>query len=126
IPKNPLAGIEKPAPTSRGAEALLGTNAQEIEAAHQRIMTTVRAHWRPFIQALKDTGARPGELAAATAADFDEALGAFVFRKEMSRRSDRFAHKTARHRDRVIVLTGPTQEAVKELVRVYPEGPLFR
>jgi integrase len=126
IPKNPLAGIEKPAPISRGAEALLGTNAQEIEAAHQRIIAACRPHWRPFIQALKDTGARPGELAAATAADFDEKFGAFVFRKEMTRRSDRFAHKTSRHKDRVIYLVEPTLSVVKELVKRHPTGHLFR
>jgi integrase len=126
IPKNPLAGIEKPPATSRGAEALLGTNAQEIEATHQKIMTTVRAHWRPFIQALKDTGSRPGELAAATAADFDAKLGAFVFRKEMTRRSDRFAHKTSKHKDRVIFLPEPTLSTVKALMKQYPTGQLFR
>ncbi len=126
IAKNPLMGLEKPAPTSRGAEALLGTNAAEIEAAHEQIMAASRAHWKPFIQALKDTGARPGELAAATAADFDAKLGAFVFRKEMTRRSDRFAHKTSRHKDRVIYLSGPTLETVKELVKRYPTGQLFR
>src|SRR5262249_51435272 len=68
IPNNPLDGIEKPGAASRGAEALLGTNAEEIEATHQRILAGCRPHWRPFIQALKDTGARPSELGAATAA----------------------------------------------------------
>lgn len=63
---------------------------------------------------------------AATAAQFDEKLGALVFRKEMSRRSDRFAHKTAKHRDRIVTLTGQTLATVKELVNLYPTGPLFR
>ncbi|HYH63312.1 MAG TPA: tyrosine-type recombinase/integrase [Urbifossiella sp.] len=126
LPENPLAGIEKPGSVSRGAEALLGTNAAEIEAAHARILSVSRAHWHPFIQALKETGARPGELGAATAADFDEKIGGFVFRKEMSRRSDRFAHKNAKHRDRVIMLTGKTLATVKELVALHPTGPLFR
>src|SRR5262249_46400351 len=58
--------------------------------------------------------------------DFDERLGAFVFRKEMSRRSDRFAHKTSKHCDRVIYLTGATLETVKELAKRYPTGQLFR
>src|SRR5262249_11763787 len=69
---------------------------------------------------------RPSELGAATAADFDEKLGAIVFRKEMSRRSDRFSHKTARHKDRLIFLSGPTLETVKELAKRYPTGVLFR
>jgi len=91
IAENSLAKIEKPGAASRGAESLLGTNATEIEATHARILAVFPPHWKPFLQALKDTGARPSELCAATAADFDEKLGAFVFRKEMSRRSDRFA-----------------------------------
>ena len=92
----------------------------------EHMETVPRPHRRPFIQALKDTGARPGELAAATAADFDEKLGAFVFRKEMTRRSDRFAHKTSKNKDRVIFLSGKTLEAFKELVKQYPTGQLFR
>lgn len=123
---NPLDRIAKPGAVSRGADALLGTNAEEIEATHARILAVARPHWHPFLQALKDTGARPGELCAATAADFDPKIGAFVFRKEMSRRNDRFAHKNAKHKDRVIMLTGKTLETVKELVGLYPDGKLFR
>lgn len=44
----------------------------------------------------------------------------------MSRRSDRFSHKSARHKDRVVMLTGGTLAAVKDLVKAHPEGPLFR
>ncbi len=126
IDENPLDKISKPSAVSRGADALLGTNTAEIEAMHARIMGVSRPHWRPFIQALKDTGARPGELCAATATDFDEKLGAFVFRKEMSRRSGDFAHKNAKHKDRVIMLTGQTLATVKELVTLFPTGKVFR
>jgi integrase len=126
ISKNPLSGIDKPGAASRGAEALLGSNAEEIEAAHAQIMKASRPHWHPFIQALKDTGARPGELAAATAADFKPHMGAFVFHKDSTRRADQFAHKTAKRKDRVIFLPEPTLTAVKELVAKYPSGPLFR
>jgi integrase len=124
--ENPLDRIAKPGAASRGADALLGETAAEVEATHQRILAASSPHWKSLLQALRDTGARPGELIAATAADFDAKIGAFVFRKEMSRRSDRFAHKTSRHRDRVIMLTGPTLETVKELAGRRPEGPLFR
>lgn len=126
IPENPLHRIFKPSAVSRGAEALLGTTAEEIEATHARILAALPSHWPPFVQALKDTGARPGELGAASAKDFDDKLGAFIFRKEMSRRNDQFSHKTSKYRDRVIVLTEPTLSTVRELVTLYPEGPLFR
>lgn len=127
IPKNPVAGVETPAASSRGTDALVGQNAEEIETNHRRILDAALPAYRPFIQALKDTGARPGELVAATAADFDADLGGFIFKKEGSRQKERFSHKTAgKGKDRVIFLTGPTLEEVKRLLAVYPEGPLFR
>jgi integrase len=89
-------------------------------------MAVSRAHWRPFIQALKDTGARPGEIAGATAADFKPDMGAFVFHKESNRRRGQFSHKTSKSKDRVIFLSGPTLTNVKELVEKYPTGSLFR
>ena len=90
------------------------------------ILAAVPASYRPFIQALKDTGSRPGELCAVTAADFKPSIGAFVFHKESTRRGEQFSHKTARKKDRAIFLSGPTLELVKELVVNYPSGPLFR
>ncbi|MCE9565744.1 MAG: site-specific integrase [Planctomycetes bacterium] len=127
IPKNPVADVEKPGSNSRGADALMGNTSDEIEANHQRVLGASPADYRPFIQALKDTGARPGEIAAATAADFDEELGAFVFKKEGSRRKERFSHKNAtKGKDRVIMLSGPTLETVKELVKKHPTGQVFR
>jgi integrase len=126
IARNPLAGIEKPSPASRGAESLIGNTTEEIEANHQRILAASPAAYRPLLQALKDTGARPGEIAAATAADFNAELGAFNFHKEMTRRGERFSHKTAKRKDRVIFLRGETLRHVHELVQRYPNGPLFR
>lgn len=126
IAKNPLTGIEKPGASSRGAESLVGNDKEEAEANHGKILAAVPPSYRPFIQALKDTGARPGELAAATAEDFNPSLGAFVFHKEMTRRSEQFAHKTAKKKDRVIFLSGPTLDHVKELVAKHASGPLFR
>jgi len=126
IQKNPLVGIEKPTPSSRVPESLIGHNADQIEKNHKRILDASPLSYRPFIQALKDTGARPGEIAAATAADFEPSMGAFVFQKEATRRGERFSHKTAKGRDRVIFLSGETLEHVKNLVKQFPIGPLFR
>src|SRR5262249_16729436 len=58
IRENPLEGIDKEPPTSRGTEALIGNTAEEIEANHKRILEASPAPYHPFIQALKDTGAR--------------------------------------------------------------------
>jgi integrase len=89
-------------------------------------MSVSRPHWHPFLQALKDTGARPGEIAGATAEDFKLEMGAFVFHKESNRRRGQFSHKTSKTKDRVIFLCEPTLSNVKELVAKYPTGPLFR
>ncbi len=126
ITENPLTGIEKEPPSSRGAEALIGSNPDEVEASHKTIMEKALPHYRPLIQALKDTGARPGELIAARAADFREDIGAFVFQKQMTRRREQFAHKTSKRKDRTIFLAGETLETVKRLVKEQPTGPLFR
>jgi len=68
-----------------------------------------------------------GELSYVAGAEIPKRYpGAFVFHKEVSREGDRFSHKTAKVKDRVIFLTGPTLEAVKQLVQRYPTGPLFR
>lgn len=126
IPKNPLTGIEKEPSSSRGAESLIGNDTAEIEATHRKILAAALPHYRPLIQALKDTGARPGELIAARATDFRPEIGAFVFHKESTRRREQFAHKTAKKKDRTIFLTGETLSTVKELVQRFPAGPLFR
>jgi integrase len=127
IPKNPLIGIEMPTATSRGEDALVGNTAEEIDANHQRILAASKPWLKPFIQALKDTGARPGEIAAASAEHFKADADAFVFRKATRARSEKFQHKTAgKGKERVIFLTGETLETVRELVQKHPTGPLFR
>ena len=126
IAENPLEGIDKEPSTSRGTEALIGNTPEEIEANHKRILEASPASYHAFLQALEDTGARPGELMAATAADFEPEAGAFIFQKEATRKRDQFSHKTAKKKDRVIFLTGPTLETVKDLVKLYPTDPLFR
>lgn len=108
---------------SRGAGPLVGSNAQEIEENHRRALAAPSSY-RPFVQALKDAGARPGEIAAAD--DFRPETGALVFHKESTRRREPFAHKTAKRKDRVIFLAGETLDRVRSLAEKYPTGPLFR
>lgn len=127
ISRNPLVGIDTPPADSRGQDALVGENAAEIEANHKRILAHAPRGYREFFQVLKDTGARPGEIAAATAKDFNAEAGAFIFPKQIRRRNDRFAHKNAKKgKDRIIFLAGKSLEIVKRLVLQMPTGTLFR
>lgn len=105
VTDNPLDGIERDPSISRGADALIGCNAAEVGANHQKILAASPPPDGPFLQSLEDTGTRPGELTRATAADFKPAMGAFVFQKEATRTRDQFAHKAAKKKDRVIFLS---------------------
>jgi integrase len=123
----PLVGLKKPKSRSRGREALIGRTPAERAANHQRILAAATKPFRPFIIVLEATGCRPGELAAATAADFNAELGAIVYHADSNRLEHEFRHKTAGHnKDRMIFLVGESLEIVKELVRRHQTGPLFR
>jgi site-specific recombinase XerD len=74
--------------------------------------------FREFVQALLDTGARPGEVARVTAADADLDRGMWVLEKHKS------AKKTKK--PRVIYLTPAMVELTRRLMAEHPEGPLFR
>ncbi len=111
ISKNPLAEMEKPSPISRGGEQLL------TEEGHQKLLSAAAPFFRDFLIALNETGARPGEVANVTAADFHAGPGAWVLKD----------HKTAwAGKDRVIYLTPTLVEIVKRLSARSPEGPIFR
>jgi integrase len=73
---------------------------------------------RAFVEALGLTGARAGEVASVTAADFDCAAGTWTLRE----------HKTARAtgRPRVIYLPPAVVERCKVLAAERPAGPLYR
>jgi integrase len=127
VPKNPLKGMEQPSPRSRGREALIGRNPEERHANHLRILDAATPAFRPFIVCLEATGCRPGELANATAADFDADLGAIVYHADDNRLEHEFRHKTAgKGRDRVIFLSGEALDIVKGLAKKHHAGPLFR
>lgn len=71
-----------------------------------------------FITALEETGCRPGEVAAVTAADADLKMGVWVLHH----------HKTAKKtgRPRVVYLTPKLMDLTARLIAKYPTGPLFR
>lgn len=127
LQKNPIAGLTAATIRSRGREYLIGQTPAERVANHQRILRACSRHVRPLIVCLEATGARPGELVAATVKDFDVTLGAIVYHAEQTLSDDEFRHKTARHgKERIIVLTGEARSIVENLCRKYKRGPIFR
>jgi integrase len=122
---NPLEGIELPPCRSRGRECVL------TPEQHETILAATNNHYnadfRDFIIALENTGARPGEIAAATAADFSAADGAIVYHGRTRLMRNEHQHKTSgKDKERVILLTGEALEMVKKLARRHREGPLLR
>lgn len=121
ITVNPLDGMERPAVRSRSRECVL------TPAQHQRIVGACRATTlRNLIAALENTGARPGELVGATAADWRDDLGAIVYHRDDTRMAHEFKHKTSAQKDRTIYFTGDALAMVRELVGQNPTGRIFR
>jgi integrase/recombinase XerC len=120
IPHNPLKGVETPAPRSRSRECLV------TPEEHARMLALATVHLRPLLVCLENTGARPGELISATAADWNGELGALVYYPDTTRAAGEFGHKTSKKKERVILFTGEALDAVRKLVAARPTGALFR
>jgi integrase len=69
IATNPIAGVKRPPKTSRGASTLL------TPSEHCRLLDHASPHLNLFLRVLYATGARPGEVAAITAENFDAEAG---------------------------------------------------
>jgi integrase len=127
ITKNPLTGMEQPDARSRGRHALTGKTPAERRANHRRILEVATPAFRPFVVCLEATGARPGELANAAAADFDAELGAIVYHADDKRLENEFSHKTgSKGKDRIIFFTGDALTIILALAEKHSTGPLFR
>jgi integrase len=127
IPFNPLGRLRRPSARSRGRDALLGATPEERAATHALILATVPVSLRPLCIVLEATGCRPGELCAATAADFDRAEGSLRFRSVVHARPGDTSHKTAaKEKERIIVLQGEALSIVAALAVEVPSGKLFR
>jgi integrase len=111
LSRNPIAKLKKPRARSRGGDQLLDA------AGHEKLMKAAHPRLKDFLQALHDTGARPGEITRITSTDFNPEIGAWVL-------SD---HKTQRFgRKRVIYLTPSLVDLTKRLATKHTDGPLFR
>jgi integrase len=121
ISANPVWGLEKPSPRSRGGECHV------TQVMHQRALAAAREDFRQLLIVCEATGCRPSELFNAEARHFDEKVGAIVYRGQAHLAEGEVSHKTSnKDRDRIIFLTGSALELVKKLAVLYPEGRLFR
>jgi integrase len=120
ISRNPIKGAERPAARSRGAECIITPD------EHRHLLAKMSPRIGQVLTILENTGARPGEILHAEAKDFDTELGAFVYHGQVNEDGE-WSHKTSRKgRARVIFLSGEALALVRELVKQYPAGPLFR
>ena len=119
----------RPIMLAKGAE-----NEQTLKEAHVKLGALVPelGIWEPFavlLRLLEHTGCRPGELYNATADDWDEALGGFVFPADAEpEKQEGFTHKTARKgKDRVVFVSDPDLRVIVAFFRKkYPAGPILR
>ena len=111
IDTNPVKLVEKPQAKTR-TEIITEAQAQQIVDA---IPST--DPFRLFILAIWDTGARPSEVRAVTAADVDWQNNRWKLTVHKSDRSGR---------PRMIYLTPRVAEFCKSLCQRYPKGPIFR
>jgi integrase len=111
IATSPLRHIRKPPKGSRGAKALIP------EADHKRLLEAAWPSFRPFLQLLWLTGARPSEIAGLTAADVDLVQGVAILAE----------HKTAHlGKSRIIFLCAEAVAILREQAERYGSGYLFR
>jgi len=82
-----------------------------------------------LLRLLHHTGARPGELLNATAADWNGQLGAFVYpATDEPEKEEGFTRKTARKgKDRTIFVSDPElKQIIVRLCQKYPSGSILR
>jgi integrase len=109
---NPIQGLKKPPQRSRGAAAVISPE------DHARLMEAATPSLRDVLFALRESGARPGEVCGVRAADFHAEQGVWILEQ----------HKTADKtgKPRVIFLTPALIALCRTLAERYPTGPLFR
>jgi integrase len=118
ITVNPFRGVKQAARQSRGKEAYL--TAEQI----QRILEDVSPDVRDYVVVLRETGARPSEIAHARGSDYSQDLQALVY--PWQGRDDGYTHKTHHHgKDRTIMLTGEALRIIEQRIAKYGKSYLF-
>lgn len=110
LSESPLRNVKRPPKKRR--------NRVMSEAEREFVMKTIRdEQFREYVFALLDTGARPGEVMAVTADHVSRDGTKWTFEE----------HKTDGHGEaRVVYLSPAMQDLTAKLIKLYPEGPLFR
>jgi len=110
IDRNVLRHLRKPPKASRGAKALVSAD------DHARLVAYASPLFRPFLELLWLTGARPGEVAGLKAEDIDFVQAVAVLTH----------HKTAHlGKSRTIFLSPEAIAVLRERIAIHPEGLLF-
>jgi site-specific recombinase XerD len=111
LKENPLRGLKKP-PASRRERILTAEEWEQLFAA------VVDQEFKDFLLALRETGARPGEIRRVTADDVNLELGVWVLEHHKTRKKTGLP--------RVVYLTPVMLELCKRLCERWPTGPIFR
>jgi integrase len=111
IPTNPLSEVKIPSKTSRGMLVLVSSE------EHAKLLSLASPTFALVLTVLYATGARPGEVAAISAENFDPDLGIVRLRE----------HKMAyKGKQRTLYLSPEVVALLKKLAKAHPHGPLLR
>lgn len=124
IKTDPIAGrVDLPQPVLRGREARMSEELMDLLIDECRQNKMKSQQFADLLWVLRVTGARPGEIRAAEAFNYE--AGKLVFRWNATRG---YLWKNAKktQRDRIIYLTPEVQAHVEKLVAATPKGPIFR
>src|SRR5579871_5820469 len=120
----------RPILLAKGPEGEVATRATaEARLKQLRKELGVYEEFSVLVRLLHHTGARPGELYHATAADWDSELRAFIYpAHDEPEKQSGFTHKNARKkRERVIFVSDPELvDIITFLCSKYPKGPILR
>jgi integrase len=111
LAENPIAHVEKP-PVVRRERVLSDEEKAKILSWYPE-----GDPFRDFLVAMMESGCRPGEVMKVTAADVDLAEGTWTLVGKTTRATGRM---------RTVYMTQRLGELTRRLMRLHPEGPLFR
>ncbi len=115
---NPIVGFKRPRQESRvkRREAFI------TDEIHATLLAHAEPWRRVYLELLDMTGARPGELAAVRAEDWQERLSAF----QPTKGKGEYQEREMGRKRRTVYIPEAAAPAVKRLVADRPEGLLFR
>jgi integrase len=111
LDSNPACAVAKPKAKSRGEESVISPE------QHAKLMELATPQLRLVLTLLHATGARPGEVCAITAENFDPAAGVVKLTQHKTDHTGRL---------RLILLPPEAVELLKVQVAKYGTGPLLR